>query len=129
MVSRYKTCAWRLGDSLRVETAGFGIKVSIIEPGAIQTEFSDVMTGPMLELSKGGPYEDIAKGVDSGNSKYYTNAPSNSPQVIANVISKAINAKNPKTRYAAGKLAKMTLFMRRWLNDKAFDKAVMNMLK
>ena len=39
-------------DSLRVETAGFGIKVSIIEPGAIQTEFSDVMTDPMLELVK-----------------------------------------------------------------------------
>jgi len=44
-------------DSLRVEVADFGIKVSIIEPGAIETEFSDVMTEPMVALSEGGPYE------------------------------------------------------------------------
>lgn len=115
-------------DSLRVETAGFGIKVSIIEPGAIETEFSDVMTDPMLELSKDGPYEHIAKGIEVGNRKYYNGAPSNSPQVIADVIAKAVKSKNPKTRYAAGKLAKATLFMRRWMSDKAFDKAVLKML-
>ena len=116
-------------DSLRVETKGFGIKVSIIEPGAIQTEFSTVMTDPMLVLSKGGPYEALAEGVARGNKAYYNDAPSNSPQVIADVIAKAINSKNPKTRYAAGKMAKTTLFMRRWLSDKAFDKAVLTMLK
>lgn len=116
-------------DCLRVETARFGIKVSIIEPGAIQTEFSDVMTVPMLELSKDGPYEKIAKGIEAGNKKYYNGAPSNSPQVIANVILKAIKSKNPKTRYAAGKMAKTTLFMRRWLSDKAFDRALSRMLK
>ncbi len=116
-------------DSLRVETAGFGIKVSIIEPGAIQTEFSDVMTDPMLALSKGGPYESIAEGVARGNKTYYNDAPSNSPQVIANVIANAVKSNRPKTRYAAGKMAKTTLFMRRWLSDKAFDKALSKMLK
>ena len=116
-------------DSLRVETAGFGIKVSIIEPGAIQTEFCDVMTDPMLARSKDGPYEAIAQGVARGNKTYYNDAPSNSPQVIADVILKAIKSKNPKTRYAAGKMAKTTLFMRRLLSDKAFDKALSQMLK
>jgi len=116
-------------DALRVETRAFGIKVSIIEPGAIQTEFSDVMTDPMLALSKDGPYQKIAEGVARGNKTYYNGAPSNSPQVIADVIAKAINSKNPKTRYAAGKMAKLTLFMRRWLTDKAFDKVVLQMLK
>lgn len=116
-------------DSLRLEISGFGINVSIVEPGAIQTEFSDVMTDPMVELSKNGPYEAIAEGVARGNKTYYTGAPSNSPQVIADVISKAIASKNPKTRYAAGKMAKMTLFMRRWLSDKAFDRVVLRMLK
>ena len=116
-------------DALRVETAGFGIKVSIIEPGAIQTEFSDVMTDPMLALSKDGPYETIAEGVARGNKTYYNDAPSNSPQVIADVIAKAMNSKKPKTRYAAGKLAKTTLFMRHWLSDKTFDKVVLRMLK
>lgn len=116
-------------DSLRLETDGFGIKVSIIEPGAIQTEFSDVMTDPMLKLSKDGPYEGIANGVSKGNKTYYNGSPSNSPQVIADVISKAVKSNNPKTRYAAGKMAKMTLFMRHWLSDRAFDKMVLRMLK
>lgn len=116
-------------DCLRVETAQFGVKVSIIEPGAIQTEFSDVMAGPMAELSKGGPYEALARAIEAGNKKYYNGAPSNSPQVIADVILKAIKSANPKTRYAAGKMAKATLFMRRWMSDKAFDKALVSMLK
>lgn len=116
-------------DCLRIETSNFGINVSIIEPGAIQTEFGDVMTAPMVELSKGGPYEKIAKGIENGNKKYYNGSPSNSPQIIADVILKAIKSTNPKTRYAAGKMAKMTLFMRRWLSDKAFDRAFSRMLK
>lgn len=116
-------------DCLRIETSGFGIKVSIIEPGAIQTEFGDVMTAPMLKLSKGGPYEETARGIQNSNKKYYNGSASNSPQIIADVILKAIKSKNPKTRYAAGKMAKTTLFMRRWLSDKAFDRALSRMLK
>lgn len=116
-------------DSLRVETASFGIKVSIIQPGAIQTEFSDVMKDPMLALSKNGPYEAMAEGIARGNKTYYNNAPSNSPKVIADVIAKAVKSKKPKTRYAAGKMAKLTLFMRHWLTDKAFNKVLSQMLK
>jgi len=115
-------------DSLRVELAAFGIHVTIVEPGAIETEFSDVMSKPMIELSTGGPYESLAKSIEIGNKKYYNGSPNNSPQVIANVISKAIKSSNPKTRYVAGKMAKTTLFMRRWLSDRAFDKMLKTML-
>ena len=115
-------------DSLRVELAAFGIHVTIVEPGAIETEFSDVMSKPMIELSTGGPYESLAKSIEIGNKKYYNGSPSNSPQVIANVISKAIKSSNPKTRYVAGNMAKTTLFMRRWLSDRAFDKMLKTML-
>ena len=51
------------------------------------------MTDPMLVLSKGGPYEALAEGVARGNKAYYNDAPLNSPQVIADVIAKAINSK------------------------------------
>jgi short-subunit dehydrogenase len=115
-------------DCLRVETKSFGIKVTIIEPGAIQTEFGDVMTDPMIKLSEGGPYESLAKAVQTGNKRYYKGAPGNSPQVIADVVSKAIKSDNPKTRYSAGHMAKATLFMRRWLSDKAFDRVLARML-
>jgi len=115
-------------DSLRVELADFGINVSIVEPGAIETEFSDVMMDPMLERSKAGPYETLSKAVAEGSKTYYNGSPSNSPQVIANVIAKAISSSKPKTRYVAGKMAKPTLFMRRLLSDRGFDWVLTKML-
>lgn len=112
-------------DCLRLETKDFGIKVSIIEPGAIQTEFSDVMNQPMIDRSEGGAYGHLCDAIIDANKGAYNNSPSTSPNVIAKTISKAINSKNPKTRYAAGRMAKPILFMRRWLSDKAFDKIIM----
>lgn len=115
-------------DSLRVELAEFGIHVSVVEPGAIETEFGDVMMDPMLERSKGGPYEALSIAVADGSKTYYNGSPSNSPQVIANVIAKAISSAKPKTRYVAGKMAKPTLFMRRLLTDRGFDWVLTKML-
>ncbi|WP_430813508.1 oxidoreductase [Carboxylicivirga sp. RSCT41] len=116
-------------DCLRLETKDFGIKVSIIEPGAIQTEFGDVMNQPMLDRSKGGAYEKIAHAIIEANKGAYDGSPSTSPDIIAKTISKAISAKNPKTRYAAGKMAKPILFARRWLSDKAFDNFAMTQIR
>lgn len=112
-------------DCLRLETKQFGIKVSIVEPGAIKTEFSDVMNQPMIDRSKGGVYEHLSDAIIEANKGMYDGSKNTSPDVIARTISKAINSKNPKTRYAAGKMAKPILFMRRWLSDKAFDKVIM----
>ena len=112
-------------DCLRLETKQFGIKVSIVEPGAIETEFSDVMNQPMIDRSKGGAYEMMADAIIQANKGAYDGSPSTSPEVIAKTISNAIASKNPKTRYAAGKMAKPILFLRRILSDKAFDKMIM----
>jgi hypothetical protein len=42
---------------------------------------------------------------------------------------KAITVKNPKTRYHAGYMAGMILFMRKILSDKQFDKMIMSQFK
>ncbi|MCG8307047.1 MAG: oxidoreductase [Cytophagales bacterium] len=112
-------------DCLRLETKQFGIKVSIVEPGAIETEFSDVMNQPMVDRSRGGAYEHLSNAIIEANKGAYDGSPSTSPDVIAKTISNAIKSKSPKTRYAAGKMAKPILFMRRWLSDKMFDKMIM----
>lgn len=116
-------------NSLRVEVQQFGINVTIIEPGAIQTEFSDVADGPMLARSKGSPYEKLVNSYLAGVKGQLTNSPSNQPEVIAQAISKAINSKNPKTRYLAGKFAKMSAFLRASLSDRMLDRAIMSMMK
>jgi len=117
-------------DCLRMEVEQFGIDVVIIEPGAIRTEFVDVMNQPMLDRSKGGPYEQMAKAIAKAGEETY-NKPSRSsgPEVIAKTISKAIKAKKPKTRYASGAMAGMLLSMRKWLGDRTFQKLIMSQIK
>jgi short-subunit dehydrogenase len=115
-------------DCLRLELKQFGIDVVIIEPGLIKTEFGDVLHDPMLERSKGGPYEKLAATIAKTTKETYEK-PGNAsePTVIADAISKAI--KKPKTRYAAGKLAKAVLFMRWFASDKLFDRVIMSQAK
>lgn len=116
-------------DSLRMELHQFGINVSIVQPGAISSEFYEVMNEPMIKRDKGTVYEPLMNGIIKVNNKTHDNSPSTKPEIIAQVITKAINSKKPKTRYAAGKMAKMTLMMRKLLSDRGFDKAILNTLK
>lgn len=117
-------------DCLRMEVNQFGIDVVIIEPGAIKTEFMDVMNQPMLDRSANGPYEPMAKALDKAGKEAYTKKGRHSgPEVIANTISKAIASSRPKTRYASGALAGLLLFMRKWLSDRGFQKMLMSQLK
>lgn len=117
-------------DCLRMEVEQFGIDVVIIEPGAIKTEFMDVMNQPMLDRSANGPYEGMAKALDkAGKDAYTKKGRSSGPEVIANTISKSIEASKPKTRYASGAMAGMLIFMRKWLSDRAFQKVLMSQMK
>jgi len=115
-------------DTLRLEVSQFGINVVVIQPGVIKTEFSEAMDQKLTQDSS-SPYKDLEhialKMIEN------TNKPGqySEPIVIANTISKAINSKNPKTRYAAGKMAKQTLLARKMLSDKAFDKMFLRMVK
>ena len=117
-------------DCLRLEAEQFGIDVVIIEPGLIATEFGDVMRAPMLERSGSGPYADMAKSLAKATRDNYGEDDSTtSPYIIANLVSKAIEATKPKTRYSGGKMSGMVLFMRRWLPDRWFDRAIMSQIK
>ncbi len=116
-------------DCLRLELDQFGIDVVIVEPGAINTEFGDVMTGPMMERSGNTAYGDLAKTIEKAVQQTYEKGNGSSPTVIADTVSKAVKAKKPKTRYAVGSMAKPLLFMRWLLSDRLFDRAVMSQVK
>ncbi|MEM6278605.1 MAG: oxidoreductase [Verrucomicrobiota bacterium] len=111
-------------DSLRMELEPHGIDVVIIEPGAIETEFGNVMSAPMLERSGSGPYADIAKAMAKSVDEFYTPGNSSPPSVVSNAISKAVKAKRPRTRYMMGKFAKPLFFLRRLLSDRLFDRVL-----
>lgn len=116
-----------LSDSLRNEVKQFGIDVVVIEPGAIKSEFTSVAMGSLKENSKKSAYKDSINRILKEYEKVDKNA--SKPIVIAKLILKAIESRNPKTRYAGGSGAKLTLFMRWLLSDKLFDKMLQSMLK
>ena len=113
-------------DCLRLELAPFNIDVVIIEPGAIKTEFGDVMLAPMMERSGNSAYSAMAKKMEQMTKSSYEQGNASDPSVIAKVVSQAVKAKKPQTRYAVGKFAKPMIFMRKWLGDRLFDKIIMN---
>lgn len=117
--SKHAVEGW--SDCLRVEVEQFGIKVSIVEPGAITTEFYDVMNEAMLERSKGGSYESLVAANISAAKRIHDGSKSTNPEVVAAVVERVIQARKPRTRYPVGKLARASLFMRRWLSDSLFD--------
>ncbi|NET32626.1 MAG: SDR family NAD(P)-dependent oxidoreductase [Cyanothece sp. SIO1E1] len=112
-------------DVLRLEVQRFGIDVIIIEPGGIETEFEGVMTDPMKENSGNGPYKVFVDSLirEAGKVQF------SKPEVISEVISKAVHARKPKTRYVAGSMAKPLLFIRYWFSDRFFDRLLLSRVK
>jgi len=109
--------AW--ADALRFEVAPFGIDVIIVQPGLVESEWSDVMAAPVLERSGDGPYAPLARAVVSRSGAEYGGS---APTVIAEAVSRALTARRPRTRYAVGRLAKPLIAARRVLPDRAFDR-------
>lgn len=111
-------------DCLRIELKAHGIHVVIIEPGTIESEFRDVMMGPMLARSGEGPYADLAQGL-AQTSRRTRGSP---PSVVARAITRALKAKHPRPRYVAGHLARPLMWTRKWLGDRVFDRLLLTMV-
>jgi NAD(P)-dependent dehydrogenase (short-subunit alcohol dehydrogenase family) len=116
-------------DCLRIELAPFNIDVVIIEPGVIATEFGDVVMQPLVQRSGKGAYAAMANSFAKAMTESYKNNGASPPDVIVKLVLEAITTRKPKTRYVAGKFAKPMMFIRKWLGDRTYDKAVLSMLK
>jgi NAD(P)-dependent dehydrogenase (short-subunit alcohol dehydrogenase family) len=117
-------------DCLRLELKPFGVNVVIIEPGAIDTEWADIMLEPMIRRSGHGPYQKIAQALAKAmRNLYETEGSASPPSVVADAIVKAALTSRPRTRYVMGKLAKPLLFIRKYFGDRIFDMAVTSRAK
>lgn len=113
-------------DCLRLEVAEFGIKVVIVEPGLIETGFGDVVSGNIVKRSANGPYVRLVEKVAKSVKNAYGNGKGSDPKVIADVVARAVKSPHPRTRYAAGKYARMLIGMRVWLGDRLFDRIILS---
>lgn len=108
-------------DCLRLELDPYGIRVVIVEPGAIETEFAEIAIAPLLERSEGGPYADFARKMAAATRRTYLDKKASHPDLIAGIIVKAVESRRPRTRYVAGYLGKPVIWARRILGDRGFD--------
>jgi NAD(P)-dependent dehydrogenase (short-subunit alcohol dehydrogenase family) len=114
-----------LSDALRFEVEGFGVKVSIIEPGLIRTGFADTALGSMEDLDGENPYAGFDEGVARTTAENYERGPisklGGGPEAVAEAIEQAISARSLKSRYAVTPSAHLFLRLRRLLPDRAWD--------
>jgi NAD(P)-dependent dehydrogenase (short-subunit alcohol dehydrogenase family) len=116
-----------LSDCLRIEVRPFGVDVVVIEPGGIRTEWGGIAVDSLLKVSGKTAYQDLArKGAAFITSAQKRASP---PDAIARVIEKAVRARKPRTRYAAGYGAGLALLTRRVLSDRAYDKVTLALLR
>lgn len=117
-------------DALRQELNSFGIKVSLIKPGGVETAFVDNSKYP--NAIQGNPYgkmrenftKMMASILKSSNSAF----PILKTSEVAATILKTAQSTNPKSRIRVGRTAKMMPLMKRIMSDKGFDKMIIKQL-
>ncbi len=72
-----------LSDALRMETKKFGIKVAIIEPGGIKTNWGMIAANQLINSSKNTVYQKEALKAGNGMKKQYNGNGLSSPNVVA----------------------------------------------
>ena len=108
-------------DCLRFETAPFNIQVILIEPGAIRTEFADVMRAQLRKYSGDTPYraqvERFLKVMDARCPEER----GTEPEILAKVFVEAATTSKPRRRYARGSMARPVMFLRKWFGDGVYE--------
>lgn len=114
-----------LSESMSYELEPFGIKVVIIEPGVIRTNFkkNSVMSKKSLDNSSISPYSTIIQKIDSSISSIIEHA--TPPEEVAKAILHAITSNNPELRYLVGNDMIMMAETKKSMSDEDFRKMMM----
>lgn len=116
-----------LSESIAYDLEPFGIKVVIIEPGAIKTNFDTGMIVAKKNRDPSSPYYDkLQKFEKSLGTIVKGGTPASK---VSEVILEAVTAPNPNLRYTVGEDAAFIAKKRRELQDADFAKLVSDFLK
>lgn len=112
-----------LSDALRREVAPFGIKVVMIEPGAIRTNFEDTALNGLADREAVEGYQERAKRFATFIHHSYKGAPG--PEVVAKKIVRAATVSRPRGRYAVPFSASFIIAVLRFTPHRLVDR-IMN---
>jgi NAD(P)-dependent dehydrogenase (short-subunit alcohol dehydrogenase family) len=106
-------------DGLRGELKPFGVRVSLIRPGFILTEFIEAADAASAEVIKeAGPYLPYYRKYDEGAKGFRRWA--GAPDDIARLVEVVLVSDNPAPRYAATAHAHVFLLLKWLLPDRVF---------
>lgn len=108
-----------LSESLAYELEPFGIRVVLIEPGFIKTNFADGMVFARKALDPKSPYSQMMQMVATMSEKLMEN--SSPPELVANLVVEAAMSKTPNLRYLAGKDVEQWVAAKKSMSDEEFQ--------
>lgn len=111
-----------LSESMRYELEQFGIKVVIVEPGAVRTNFINSMVLAKKASDPKSPYAELTRKVDTGLKLLLEHG--TPPEEVAKAILKAVTSENPESRYLVGNDAAMMMEARKSMSDAEFEKFI-----
>jgi NAD(P)-dependent dehydrogenase (short-subunit alcohol dehydrogenase family) len=111
-----------LSESIVYELEPFGIRVVLVEPGPIRTNFADGMVATKKSQNPNSPYLEIMKKLNAVLASIRENA--SSPDLVAKVVLKAVTSENPSLRYLAGKDMETWMEAKRSMSDEDFRKTI-----
>ena len=111
-----------LSESIAYELEPFGIKVILIEPGAIGSNFMKGSVLPKEALNPGSPYSEFVQKVRVKISSDHENA--TQPEEVAKTIVQAISSEKPEFRYVVGRDAVNLLEARTNMAYSEFQKMI-----
>jgi NAD(P)-dependent dehydrogenase (short-subunit alcohol dehydrogenase family) len=112
-----------LSESIRYELEPFGIKVIVIEPGGVGSNF---LKNLKMATKTSDPLNSPYRSMENRISEYFKQWSQNAihPSEVAKVILQAVTSDNPDLRYVVGKDAIMALESRRNMSDKEFHDSI-----
>jgi short-subunit dehydrogenase len=114
-----------LSESMSYELEPLGIKIVIIEPGVIRTNFKKnaVMSKKSLDDSSISPYSSIIQKMDASITSIIEHA--TPPEEVAKAILRVVTSNNPELRFPIGNDIIMMLETKKSMSDEDFRKMMM----
>lgn len=131
--SASKAALAALTDSLRLELAGWGIRVSLIEPGNIQTSIWDKHVESVTKLQSNLPPEKRALYEEAlaadVNMVERLKGSGTAPEAVAKAVLHALTSPKPKTRYLVGNDARALSILLKLVPDRIRDALITRFMK
>ena len=117
-----------LSESMAYELEPFGIRVVLVEPGVIKTNFVNSIVAAKKSQDPNSPYAQFMQNV--ATSFQHMLEGGSSSDVVAKVVLKAVTSENPSLRYLAGKDVEAWVQGKTSMSDEEFYKMMkQNLMK